>query len=138
MSRTTNADDANYRATLTDMQFHVTREAGTEAPFSGVYWDHHDDGMYRCICCDAPLFDSAQKFESGSGWPSYTAPVTPDSVIENADDSMSMRRIEVRCAICDAHLGHVFPDGPGPNGQRYCINSASLAFGGRPDGAASD
>ncbi len=128
MSRPSGPDDHQYRDRLTDMQYHVTREAGTEPAFTGIYWDHHDDGIYRCICCEAPLFDSSHKFDSGTGWPSYVTPITPDAVTEHEDRSFGMRRVEVRCAGCDAHLGHVFPDGPGPDGQRYCINSASLHF----------
>jgi peptide-methionine (R)-S-oxide reductase len=130
-------DDAQYRDKLTDMQYHVTREAGTEAPFTGIFWDHHDDGVYRCVCCDAPLFDSTHKFESGSGWPSYIGPVSPDAIIEIEDNSLFMKRVEVRCATCDAHLGHVFPDGPGADGMRYCINSASLDFADRGEDPAA-
>ena len=134
LARKATADDAQYRDKLSDMQYHVTREAGTEPPFTGIYWDHHDDGIYRCICCEAPLFDSNHTFESGTGWPSYFTPVSPDAITEVEDNSLFMKRIEVRCATCDAHLGHVFPDGPGPDGLRSCINTASLDFADRTDG----
>ena len=131
MARHSGPEDEQYRQKLTDMQYHVTREAGTEPAFTGIYWDHHDDGVYRCICCETPLFDASDKFDSGTGWPSYVTPVSEDAVTEHEDRSFMMRRVEVRCATCDAHLGHVFPDGPGPGGMRYCINSASLDFRGR-------
>ncbi len=131
MARHSGPEDEQYRQKLTDMQYHVTREAGTEPAFTGIYWDHHDDGVYRCICCETPLFDASDKFDSGTGWPSYVTPVSEDAVTEHEDRSFMMRRVEVRCATCDAHLGHVFPDGPGPGGMRYCINSASLDFQGR-------
>ncbi len=131
MARHSGPEDEQYRQKLTDMQYHVTREAGTEPAFTGIYWDHHDDGVYRCICCETPLFDASDKFDSGTGWPSYVTPVSEDAVTEHEDRSFMMRRVEVRCAKCDAHLGHVFPDGPGPGGMRYCINSASLDFQGR-------
>jgi peptide-methionine (R)-S-oxide reductase len=131
VARHSGPEDEQYRQKLTDMQYHVTREAGTEPAFTGIYWDHHDDGVYRCICCETPLFDASDKFDSGTGWPSYVTPVSEDAVTEHEDRSFMMRRVEVRCAKCGAHLGHVFPDGPGPGGMRYCINSASLDFQGR-------
>ena len=117
-----------WRERLTPTQYHVLREAGTERAFSGALNDHKADGLYLCAACENPLFDSDDKYDSGSGWPSFTRPIGPDAVTDHQDDSHGMRRVETRCARCDSHLGHVFPDGPPPTGLRYCMNSVSLDF----------
>ena len=123
----------DWRAQLTDEHFHVTRQHGTERAFTGEYNDCKDPGTYHCICCGHPLFDADHKFDSGTGWPSFYQPLNSDAVETQTDRSMLMQRTEVHCARCDAHLGHVFPDGPMPTGQRYCMNSVSMKLEPKAD-----
>ena len=120
--------DSEWRQLLTPTQYRVTRQQGTEMPFQNEYWDHHEDGVFFSVCSETPLFDSRDKFESGTGWPSFIRPIEPAFVAESRDSSHGMVRTEVHCGVDGAHLGHVFPDGPRPTGLRYCINSAALRF----------
>ena len=133
-----NRTDAEWRSALTPEQFRILREAGTEPPWSGELLGVKDEGQFRCAGCGEPLFASESKYESGSGWPSFTRPLDPEAVDEHSDTSHGMTRTEVRCARCDGHLGHLFPDGPGREGLRYCINSASLKFSKEDDPERGD
>jgi peptide-methionine (R)-S-oxide reductase len=128
VARKVQKTEAEWKETLTSEQFRVARLKGTETAFTGEFWNHGDEGLYRCVCCDSPLFPSDTKFESSCGWPSFTAPADSGTVREEGDCSSFLVRTEVVCDVCDAHLGHVFPDGPPPAGIRYCINSAALRF----------
>ena len=132
MAKVTKTDD-EWRDQLSSEDYEITRRAGTERAFTGVYWDTKTPGIYNCKCCDTPLFDSNTKYDSGSGWPSFYQPVSEDVVVRKEDNSMGMLRVEVLCANCEAHLGHVFPDGPQPTGLRFCMNSASLSLDAAED-----
>src|SRR5579872_5213150 len=134
MSEKINKSDEEWRKQLTPEQYAVTRRHATEPPFTGELYNQHEPGTYRCVCCGEPLFSSDTKFESGSGWPSFWAPVSVETVETQTDSSHGMTRVEVHCKRCEAHLGHVFPDGPKPTGLRFCINSASLGFDKKSSG----
>lgn len=128
MTNHSDSGDERWRQTLSPEQYAICRCSATEPAFSGRYWDHHGDGVYHCVCCAQPLFASTSKYDSGSGWPSFSAPLSAQAITQHRDMTHGMERIEVRCAQCDAHLGHVFADGPAPTGLRYCVNSAALDF----------